>query len=85
MSKPYRSPSCAPRYCSPPLGGRCAPRICADCHQSERSTTSCPSSKKVLATPPDPGYVEYLTGKLHPFAQRKAEAVPSRLSESFTS
>jgi hypothetical protein len=44
-----------------------------------------PIIEEVLATPPDPGYVDYLAGKLHPLAQRKAEAVSSRLSETFTS
>lgn len=43
-----------------------------------------PVIEEVLATPPDPGYVEYLAGKLHPLAQRKAEAVSSHLSENFT-
>jgi hypothetical protein len=44
-----------------------------------------PVIEEVLATPPDPGYVDYLAGKLHPLAQRKAEAVSSQASENFTS
>lgn len=44
-----------------------------------------PVIEEVLATPPDPGYVDYLAGKLHPFAQRKAEALSSQPSENFTS
>jgi hypothetical protein len=44
-----------------------------------------PVIEEVLATPPDPGYVDYLAGKLHPLAQRKAEAGSSRPSETFTS
>lgn len=44
-----------------------------------------PVIEEVLATPPDPGYVDYLAGKLHPLAQRKAEARASQASENFTS
>jgi hypothetical protein len=44
-----------------------------------------PVIEEVLATPPDPGYVDYLAGKLHPLAQRKAEAGSARPSETFTS
>jgi hypothetical protein len=44
-----------------------------------------PVIEEVLATPPDPGYVDYLAGKLHPLAQRKAEALSSQVSENFTS
>jgi hypothetical protein len=44
-----------------------------------------PAIEEVLATPPDPGYIEYLTAKLHPLAQRKAETVSSQTSENFTS
>ena len=42
-----------------------------------------PVIEEVLATPPDPGYLDYLAGKLHPLAQRKAEAVSSQASETF--
>jgi hypothetical protein len=44
-----------------------------------------PVIEEVLATPPDPGYVDYLAGKLHPLAQRKAEIASSQASENFTS
>ncbi len=44
-----------------------------------------PVIEEVLATPPDPGYVDYLAGKLHPHAQRKAEAASDSMSETFTS
>jgi len=44
-----------------------------------------PVIEEVLATPPDPGYIDYVAGKLHPLAQRKAEAVSSQASEIFTS
>jgi hypothetical protein len=44
-----------------------------------------PVIEEVLATPPNSGYVDELAGKLHPLAQRKAEAVSSRPSETFTS
>lgn len=44
-----------------------------------------PVIEEVLTTPPDPGYVDYLAAKLHPLAQRKAEAVSSQASETFTS
>jgi hypothetical protein len=44
-----------------------------------------PVIEEVLATPPDPGYVEYLAGKLHPFAQRKAEVGSIQPSDNFTS
>ena len=44
-----------------------------------------PVIEEVLATPPDPGYVDYLAGKLHPLAQRKVEAVSSLRAENFTS
>lgn len=44
-----------------------------------------PVIEEVLATPPDPGYLDYLAGKLHPLAQRKAEIASSQASENFTS
>jgi len=80
-----------------PLAGVRAALLLAAARRALRSPHLCPLPpirtlhyflpviEEVLATPPDPGYIEYLTAKLHPLAQRKAEAVSSHTSEVRTS
>jgi hypothetical protein len=77
MSKRSRSPSCAPRHYSPPLGGRCARRTSARSRRSERSTTSCRSSRK--CSPRRPTQVTSTTSPASSTPSRSARSKRYRL------